>query len=177
MLYISRKSKSLCSSLNTYITFQSFQTMLLLKTSEVSFFTNSICVCAMLRICWYVLNFSTSNVQTNCFTNILQSLPSFGLIFLILVIWQFNTFCITGFLSVIFAVVVILVFISFLALMFNVYVKLTCIIGIFVNFLIHIFIIFLRIIFKIFYFLTFGVFYINFACFCYYFKCFLFVFY
>ena len=141
--------------------------MLLLKTSEVSFFTNSISVVAMLRICYYVLNFSTFNVQTNCFTNILQKFGKF----------LPNTFCITTFLSAIFAVVVILIFIFFLALIFYVYVKLTCIIGIFINFLIHIFIIFLRIIFKIFYFLTFGVFYITFACFCYYLTCFLFVFY
>ena len=108
ILYISRNSKSLRSSLNTYITFQSFRTMLLLKTSEVSFFTNSICVFAMLSI--IVLHFSRSNVQTNCFTNILQKfrkfLPSF--VFLIPFIWQFNTFCIPAYLSVIFAVVVIL---------------------------------------------------------------------
>ena len=113
VLYISRNSKFLRFSLNAYITFQSFRTMLLLKISEVSFFTNSICVFAMLSI--IVLNFSTSNVQRNCFTNILQKfgkfLSSFALILLIPVIWQLNTFCIPTFLSVIFAVVVILIYI------------------------------------------------------------------
>ena len=49
ILLISRNSKFLRSSLNTYITFQSFQTMLLLKTSEGSFFTDSICVFTMLK--------------------------------------------------------------------------------------------------------------------------------
>ena len=99
-----------------------------------------------------VLNFSTSNFQTNCFKNILQKfeklLHSFALIFLILAIWMFNTFCIPAFLSVIFAVFVkvhyksALTFILFIALIFNMYVKLTSIIGMFINFLIHIFIIF-----------------------------------
>ena len=37
-------------SLNTNIIFQSCQTMLLLTTSEISFFTNSICVFAILTI-------------------------------------------------------------------------------------------------------------------------------
>ena len=89
ILYISRNSTFLRSSLNTYITFQSFWTMLLFETSEVSFFfANSICVFAILNI--IVLNFSTSNIQTNCYKNILQkfgkNLHSFALIFLILVI-------------------------------------------------------------------------------------------
>ena len=38
ILHISRNSEFFPSSSNTYITFQSFRTMLLLKTSEVSFF-------------------------------------------------------------------------------------------------------------------------------------------
>ena len=63
IMFISRNSTFLRFSLNTYITFQSCRTMLLLKISEVSFFTNSICVFAILTI--FVLNFSTSNVQTN----------------------------------------------------------------------------------------------------------------
>ena len=44
--------------------------------------------------------------------------------------------------SVIFTMVVRLVFILFIALIFNMYIKLTCIIGVFINFFIHIFIIF-----------------------------------
>ena len=74
ILYILWNSKFLRSSLNTsgifnileYIHhFQSFRTMLLLKTSEVSLSTNSICVFAMLNL--IALNFSTSNFQANCF--------------------------------------------------------------------------------------------------------------
>ena len=79
ILYISQSSTFLRSSLSTYITFRSFWTMLLLKTSEVSFFTYSIGVVAMLSI--VVLNFSTSNVQTNCFKIILQK---FGKICIVL---------------------------------------------------------------------------------------------
>ena len=156
-MFVSRNSTFLRFSLNTFIIFQSCRRILLLTTSEVSFFTNSICVFAILTI--IVLNFSTSNVQTNCFRSISQKfgkvLNSFALIFLILVIWQFNSFCIPAFLSVIFTMVVTLVFILFIALIFNMYIKLTCIIGIFINFFIHIFIIYLRIIFRIYYFLTF----------------------
>ena len=143
ILYISQNRTFLCSSLYAYITFQSFQTMLLLKT-EISFFTYSIGVFAMLSI--VVLNFSTSNVQTNCFKIILQKfgkiLHSFAFNFLMLVIWQFNTFCIPVFLSVTFAMVVTLIFILFIELIFNMYTKLACITGIFINFLIYIFIIF-----------------------------------
>ena len=102
--------------------------------------------------------FSTSNIQTNCFKSISEKfgkfLNSFALIFLILVIWQFNSFCIPAFLPVIFTIVVKIVFILFIALIFNIYIKLICVIGIFINFLIHIFIIFFCIIFRI-YFLTF----------------------
>ena len=50
LMFVSRNSTFLHSSLNTYITFQSCRTMLLLATSEVSFFTNSICVFAILTI-------------------------------------------------------------------------------------------------------------------------------
>ena len=107
---------------------------------------------------------STRNVQTNCFKSVSQKfgkiLNSFALIFLILVTWQFNTFCIPAFLSVIFTMVVTLIFILYIALIFNMYIKLICIIGIFINFLIHIFINFLRIIFRIYYFLTVGCFFL-----------------
>ena len=136
--YFTRNGKFLRSSLNTYITSQPFRTILLLKSSDVSFFTNSICAFAMLSI--IVLNFPTSNVQTNRSKNILQKfgkkLHSFALIFLILVIWQFNTFRIPAFLSAILAMVVALFFILFIELIFNIYIKLTCIIEIFINFLI-----------------------------------------
>ena len=123
ILYISRNCTFLRSSFYTYITFQSFQIMLLLKASEVSFFTNSVCVFAMLSI--IALSFSTSNFQTNYSKNILQKfgkiLDSSALIFPTLVIWQFNRFWIPVFLSVIFAMVVTLSFILFIALIFNMY--------------------------------------------------------
>ena len=93
-MFISRNNTFLRFSLNRYFTFQSCRTILLLKTSEVSFFTNSICVFPILTI--IVLNFSTANIQTNCFKSISlkfgKILNSFALIFLILVIWQFNYF-------------------------------------------------------------------------------------
>ena len=57
----------------------------------------------------------------------LEKLCTFALIFLMLVIWQFNTYCIPVFLPVIFAMVSTLIFILFLALIFNMYIKLTCI--------------------------------------------------
>ena len=139
IMFVSRNSTFLRFSLNTYITFQSCRTMSLIATSEVSFFTNSICVFPILTI--IVLNFSTYNVQPYCFRSISQKigkvLSSFALTFAILVIWQFKSFCIPAFLSTIFTL-----FILFIALLFNMYTKLTCIIGIFINFVIHIFIIF-----------------------------------
>ena len=141
--------------LKAYISFQSIRIILLLKTSE-----NSVCVFAILSIS--VLHYSTFNVQTNCFKNILQKvgkiLHSFAILFLMLVIWQFNTFCIPVFLSLIFAMDITLIFILFIELIFNTYVKITCIIGNFIIFLILIFIIFWRIIFIIFYFLMFSCF-------------------
>ena len=57
----------------------------------------------------------------------LEKFCTFALIFLMLVIWQFNTYCIPVFLPVIFAMVSTLIFILFLALIFNMYIKLTCI--------------------------------------------------
>ena len=64
IMCISRNSTFLRFSLNSYITFQSCRTILLLKTSELSFFTNSICAFAILTI--IVLHFSSSKVQI-CF--------------------------------------------------------------------------------------------------------------
>ena len=63
-LFISWNSRFLRSSFVTYITFQSCWALLLPKNQRFLFFTNSICVFAMLSI--IVLNFSTSNVQANC---------------------------------------------------------------------------------------------------------------
>ena len=54
-MFISRNSTFLRFSLNTYITFQSCRTMLLLKTSEVFLYQKFICFC-------YINHFSTSNV-------------------------------------------------------------------------------------------------------------------
>ena len=103
IMFVSRNSTFLIVILNTYITFQSCPTMFLRTTSEFSFFTSSICVFAILAI--VVLNFSTSNVQTNRFRSISQKLGkvlnSFALIFFILVIWKFKSFYIPAFLSVI----------------------------------------------------------------------------
>ena len=116
ILFISRNSTFLCFSLNTYITFQSCWTMLLLTTSEVSFFTSSICVSAILTIIFLI--FSTSNVQTNRFKSIsqkfgkvLNSLHSFSL---------FLSFGILTHLTMVVTLVVIL----FIALIFNMYIKL-----------------------------------------------------
>ena len=113
IMFISRNNTFLRFSLNRYFTFQSCRTILLLKTSEVSFFTNSICVFPILTT--IVLNFSTTYIQANCFESISQKfgkfLNSFALIFLILVIWQFNSFCISAFISVIFTMVITLIFI------------------------------------------------------------------
>ena len=92
IMLISRNTTLLRFTLNTYITFQSNPTKLLITTSEVSFFTDSICVFAILTI--IVIHFSTSNFQSNSFKSISQKfgkvLNSFALIFLILVIRQFN---------------------------------------------------------------------------------------
>ena len=92
---------------------------------------------------------------------------SFALLFLILAIWQCNTFCIPAFLSVIFTMVVTLNFILFIALIFNTYIKLTWIKGVFINFLILIFTIFLRIIFRIYYFLAFSCFFFLWPLYCF----------
>ena len=120
IMFISQNSMFLCSSLNAYITFQLCQTMLLLKSSDVSFFTNSVCIFAMLSI--IALNVSTSNIKTNYFKSISQTLGkivnSFSLIFLIVVIWQFNTICIAAFLSVTFTMVVNTSFHTCIALIF-----------------------------------------------------------
>ena len=87
-------------------------TILLPETSKAPFFTNCLFVFDILSI--IVLNFSRSNVQTNGFKNILKtfekSFHSFALIFLMLIIWQFNISCISVFLSLIFTMALTLVF-------------------------------------------------------------------
>ena len=118
-----------------------------------------------------ILSVSTSNFQTNCFKIISQKfwniLNSSALIFLILVIWQLNTFCIPAFLSVIFTMVVTLIVMLFISLIFNMNIKLTLIIGIFINLLIHILISLLCIIFRIYYFLTFCCFFYLWPLYCF----------
>ena len=100
ILYISRSSTFLRSNLNTYIVFQSSRTILLLNTSEVSFFTKDLCIFAILSI--IVINFLKSKVQRNLFQNIFKKIGYvshiFIFIFFVLVIWIFNAFCITAFL-------------------------------------------------------------------------------
>ena len=92
ILYISRSSTFLCSNLSTCIVFQSFRTILLLNTSEVSFFNKGLCIFAILSTT--ALNFPKSNVQRNFFQNILKEIGNvqhiFIFIFFVLVIWQFN---------------------------------------------------------------------------------------
>ena len=67
---------------------------------------------------------------------------SFALIFVMLVILQFNTFCMSVFYCEIFGMFVTLVFIPFIALIFNMYINLNVSYEYLYNFLIHICIIF-----------------------------------
>ena len=90
--------------------------MLLLTTPEVSFFTSSICIFAILTI--IVLNVSTSNVQTNCFRSISQK---FGKVLNSL--HSFTLFLLFGILTHL-TMVVTLVVILFIALIFNMHIKL-----------------------------------------------------
>ena len=109
-----------------------------------------------------VLNFSTSNVQTNHFKTISQKfgkiLNSFARNHLVHVIWQFNTFCISAFLCD-FCNGCNTNCYTFCSTNFYMCRKLTCIIGIFINFLIHFLLFFLCIIFRVYHFLTFGCFF------------------
>ena len=99
MLYISRSSAFLRCNLNTFIVFQSFRAILLLNTSEVSFLTKGSCIFAKLNL--IALNFPQYNVQRKLFQNISKKVRNvlriFTFIFLALVIWQLNAFCITVF--------------------------------------------------------------------------------
>ena len=98
ILHVSRKG--------TYIIFKSSQKILLLCTSEISVFTDSLCIFAILVI--IVFKFSTLNVQKYFYDNILLNFETILDIFaptffnFILVIWQFNTFFSSMFYTVIF---------------------------------------------------------------------------
>ena len=72
ILYISRSSAFSCCNLNTYIVFQSFRAILLLKASEISFFTQGLYIFPILSI--IALNFPKSNVQRNLFQNIFKEI-------------------------------------------------------------------------------------------------------
>ena len=125
ILYILRSSTFLRSNLNRYMVFQSFRTILLLNTSEVSLFTIGLCIFAILII--IALNFPKSNVQRNIFQNIFKKIGNvlhiFIFIFFLLVIWKVNAFCITLFLTVIITMILALVFIVFTALFLNMFIK------------------------------------------------------
>ena len=69
IVHISRNSAFLHPIVKTYIIFQSSRTVFLLYTSEMSVFTNSLCIFAISNI--IVLNFSTSKVHKNFYNNIL----------------------------------------------------------------------------------------------------------
>ena len=85
-------------------------TILLTETSKAPFFTNCLFVFDILSI--IVLNFSRCNIQTikNFLKTFEKSFHSFALIFLMLIIWQFNISCISVFLSLIFTIALTLVF-------------------------------------------------------------------
>ena len=134
ILYISRSSTFLRSNLNTYITFQSFRTILQLNT-EISFFYKGLCIFAILSI--NSLNFPKSNVQRIFLQNIFKKIGNvsqiFIFIFFVPVIWRFNAFCITVFFTAIIIMILALVFIVFTALFVNIFIKLSYIIGIFTH--------------------------------------------
>ena len=161
ILYISQSSAFLRCNLNTCIVFQAFRAILLLNTSEVSFYTKGSCIFAILNI--IAFNFPKSNVQRKVFQNTFKKVGNvlriFTFILFILVIWQFNAFCMTVFLSVIVTVTLALAFIVFTILFLIMFIKLFYIIGILKHFSIIICISFLHIIFRIFYYFMFGCFF------------------
>ena len=111
ILYIEKNSTSLPSNLNTYIVFQSFSTILLLNTSSVLFFTNCVCIFAILSI--IILNFSTSNIQRNFFQNIFKKKLKDFTYFLYLSFGNLIYFLFLYFFTVIIAMILELVFIVF----------------------------------------------------------------
>ena len=115
-LYIWWSGAFLCSNSNTCIVFQPFRIILLLNTSEVSFFTKALCIFAILST--IALNFprSTDIFFSKYLWKIGNALLIFIFIFFLLVTWQFNTFCITVLFTVIVTIVLALVFIVFTVL-------------------------------------------------------------
>ena len=110
ILYIEKNSTSLPSNLNTFIVFQSFRTILLLNTSSVLFFTNCVCIFAILSI--IIPNFSTSNIQRNFFQNIFKKIERFH-VFFVLIFGNLIYFAFLYFFTVIIAMILELVFIVF----------------------------------------------------------------
>ena len=110
ILYIEKNSTSLPSNLNTYIVFQSFRTILLLNTSSVLFFTNCVCIFAILSI--IIPNFSTSNIQRNFFQNIFKKIERLH-VFFVLIFGNLIYFAFLYFFTVIIAMILELVFIVF----------------------------------------------------------------
>ena len=103
ILHISRNGPILHSIVKPYIIFQPSRIILLLYTLEISVLTNSLCIFSILNI--IVLNFSMSKVQKKIFNNILlkckKILKNFAHFFFMLHIWQFNTFFIPMFYTMI----------------------------------------------------------------------------
>ena len=116
ILYISRSSAFSCCNLDTHIVFQSFRAILLLKASEISFFTQGLCIFPILSI--IALNFPKSNVQRNLFQNIFKEIG--------------NVLRILTYFNVIVAMILALVFVVFTALLLNMFIKLFYIRGIFI---------------------------------------------
>ena len=90
ILYISRSSAFSCCNLDTYIVFQSFRAILLLKASEISFFTQGLCIFPILSI--IALNFPKSNVQRNLFQNIFKEIGN-----VLRILTYFNVDCCNDF--------------------------------------------------------------------------------
>ena len=76
ILYISRSTTFLRYNLNRYIVLQSFRTILLLNTSEASFFTKSLCIFAILSI--IALNFPKTSFKKKIFKLSLKVLKGFA---------------------------------------------------------------------------------------------------
>ena len=162
-MYISRSSAFLRCNLNTFIVFQSFRAILLLNTSEVSFLTKGSCIFAKLNL--IALNFPQYNVQRKLFQNISKKVRNvlriFTFIFLALVIWQLNAFCITVFFRGDWYNYFCTSFYSFYSTVYkhDMFTKLFYIIRILKHFSVITCISFFRIIFRIFYYFMFGYFF------------------
>ena len=114
-MFISQNSRFLRFSLNTHLTFQSCPAMLLLKTTELSFFTNRICAFATLTI--IVPNFQYLTSKQTVLKEIHKNLEKLW------IVWHsiFNMYtklsCIIG----IFINFSIHIFIIFLCTIFRIY--------------------------------------------------------